>query len=51
LIDAFSDCLHAKLAADSVEDAALIEAPDVKGLSLFVSSTWSALVAWLKRLF
>jgi carbon monoxide dehydrogenase subunit G len=50
LIDEFSDCLHAKLAADSAEDAALIEASDVNGLGLFLSSTWGAFARWLKGL-
>jgi len=51
LMDEFSECLHAKLDAASAEDAALIEASDVKGLSLFVSSTWGALVRWIRGLF
>lgn len=51
LIDEFSDCLHAKLDAESEEAASAIEAPDVRGLSLFFSSTWGAFVSWLKRLF
>ena len=51
LIDEFSECLHAKLDAESVEEAALIEASDVKGFSLFVSSTWGALVRWIRGLF
>jgi len=51
LIDEFSECLQAKLDADSAEDAALIEASDVKGLSLFASSTWNTLVRWIRGLF
>ncbi len=51
LIDEFSECLHAKLDAESVEEASLIEASDVNGLSLFVSSTWGALVRWVRGLF
>lgn len=51
LIDEFSDCLHAKLDADSKEDALLIEAPEVNGLGLFIGSTWGAFTLWLKRLF
>lgn len=51
LIDDFSDCLHAKLDADSAEEASTIEASDVRGLSLFLSSTWAAFARWLKGLF
>ncbi len=51
LIDDFSDCLHAKLDAESPEAAASIRAPEVRGISLFASTTWGAFVAWLRRLF
>ncbi len=51
LIDEFSECLHAKLDAESAAEASMIEASDVKGLSLFVSSTWGALVRWVRELF
>jgi carbon monoxide dehydrogenase subunit G len=51
LIDEFSACLQAKLDAESVEDASLIEAADVKGFGLFLASTWGALVRWLRGLF
>ncbi len=51
LIDDFSDCLHAKLDAESAEEAAMIEADEVRGLALFASSTWNAFVGWLKNLF
>jgi len=51
LIGEFSDCLHAKLRAASEQEAALIEAPDVRGLSLFIASTWAAFRRWLRGLF
>jgi carbon monoxide dehydrogenase subunit G len=51
LIDDFSDCLHAKLDAGSVEEAAAIESSDVHGFSLFIASTWGALTSWLGGLF
>jgi uncharacterized protein len=47
LIGEFVDCLHAKLDAETAEEAAKVEAREVRGLSLFFAS----LVAWLKRLF
>lgn len=50
LIVDFSDCLNAKLDAESAGEASLIEASDVKGLSLFISSTWGAFVRWLRGL-
>ncbi|RLE15584.1 MAG: carbon monoxide dehydrogenase [Actinobacteria bacterium] len=51
LIDEFSECLEAKLDAESPDAAAAIEASDLAGISLFLSSTWSAFVNWLSRLF
>jgi hypothetical protein len=51
LIDDFSACLHAKLDAESPEAASVIEASDVRGISLFLSSTWRAFVKWLRDLF
>lgn len=47
LIDEFVSCLEAKLAAGTEEEAETIEAGEVRGLTLFLSSLW----AWLKRLF
>jgi len=47
LIDEFGDCLHAKLDAETDEEASAVEAGDVKGLSLFFSSLWS----WITSLF
>lgn len=46
LIGEFSDCLHRKLQATTVEEAAQIEAGEVKGIRLFFASLWS----WFKRL-
>ena len=50
LIDEFSDCVHAKLDAATLEEAASVEASDVKGLSLFLASTWGAFTNWVKNL-
>ena len=47
LIGEFVSCLEAKLGADSEAEADEIEASEVRGISLF----FSALLAWLKRLF
>jgi carbon-monoxide dehydrogenase small subunit len=46
LIDEFVYCLHAKLDAETPEAAAEIQAGEVKGFSLFLSS----LMSWLKKL-
>jgi len=51
LIGEFSDCLHAKLAAESEQAAAQIKAADVRGLSLFFASTWSAFRRWIAGVF
>jgi len=51
LIGEFSDCLHAKLSAESDEAAAQIQAADVRGLSLFLASTWSAFRRWIAGVF
>jgi carbon-monoxide dehydrogenase small subunit len=47
LIDEFVFCLHAKLDAETPEEAASIKAGEVKGFSLFFSS----LVSWVGKLF
>lgn len=47
LIGDFVSCLEAKLSAGTAEEAAEIQASEVRGISLFFSSLW----AWLKRLF
>lgn len=51
LIGDFTACLEAKLAAETVEEAAAIEAEDVGGLSLFFGSLWSQIRGFFKRLF
>jgi len=47
LIDEFVQCLEAKMSAGTAEEAAAIEAGDVKGFSLFLSG----LTAWIGKLF
>ena len=47
LIQDFSECIEAKLAAGSEAAAEEITAKEVKGISLFFSALW----AWLKNLF
>jgi carbon monoxide dehydrogenase subunit G len=49
LIDEFADCLHAKLNAGTEDEAAEIEAGDLKGLSLFFSSLWSWITSRIRR--
>jgi carbon monoxide dehydrogenase subunit G len=51
LIDEFSDCLHAKLDAESAEEKTAIESADVHGISLFIASTWGAFTSWFGGLF
>ncbi|MCL1593798.1 MAG: SRPBCC family protein [Actinomycetia bacterium] len=51
LIEEFSTCIHAKLDAETEEAAARIEAADVKGVSLFLASTWATFSRWLKGIF
>ena len=50
LIDDFSECLHAKLDAESPEEASTIESSDLHGFSLFFASTWGAFASWLRGL-
>lgn len=47
LIGEFVDCLEAKLAAGTSEEASRITAGEVQGISLFFASLWS----WIKGLF
>ena len=47
LIAEFVECLEAKMAAETPEEAADIEASEVKGISLFFSS----LLSWIGRFF
>jgi carbon monoxide dehydrogenase subunit G len=51
LIGEFVDCVEAKLAATTVEEAAEIKAAEVKGFSLFMSSLLASIVKFFKRLF
>jgi len=51
LIAEFVQCLEAKLAAETEEEAAEISAGEVKGLSLFFSSLLSSAAKFFKRLF
>lgn len=51
LIDEFSDCLHAKLEAESPEEAVAVEAAPVRGLSLFFSTAFTAFTRWFRNLF
>lgn len=51
LIEDFSACLHAKLEAESPESASAIEASEVRGFTLFLTSTWGALTGWIKGFF
>ncbi len=50
LIDDFSECLHAKLDAESAAEAAAIEAAEVRGIALFLSSLWGSFTTWLKKI-
>ena len=45
LINEFVACLEAKLEAATDEEADLVKAPDVNGISLFFASLWE----WIKR--
>jgi carbon-monoxide dehydrogenase small subunit len=51
LIDDFVYCLHAKLDAETPEEAAEIEAGEVKGISLFLAGFMSWIGNFFKRLF
>ena len=51
LISEFVTCVEAKLAAETVEEAAEISAGEVKGFSLFFSSLLAAIRRFFKRLF
>ncbi len=50
LIGEFVECLEAKLSAGSTEEAAEIRAGEVRGLSLFISTVWSRIVDFFKKL-
>jgi carbon monoxide dehydrogenase subunit G len=47
LIEEFVECVEAKLAATTVEEAAEIKAGEVSGFAIFIQG----LIAWLKKLF
>lgn len=51
IIEQFVDCIEAKLAAGSPEEAAEVRAAEVKGLSLFLASIFAPLIRFLKRIF
>ena len=51
LIGEFVQCVEAKLASESPEEASKVSAGEVRGFSLFVSSLSSSLVRFFKRLF
>jgi carbon monoxide dehydrogenase subunit G len=51
LISEFVACVEAKLAAETVEEAAEITAGEVKGLSLFFASLLATIRRFFKRLF
>jgi len=51
LIAEFVKCIEAKLAAGSKEEAALVQASEVKGFSLFLSSLIAAITKFFKRMF
>jgi carbon monoxide dehydrogenase subunit G len=47
LIAEFVQCVEAKLAAETAEQASAVQAGDVRGISLFFASLWQ----WIKGLF
>ncbi|MDH3464054.1 MAG: SRPBCC family protein [Acidimicrobiia bacterium] len=51
LIDEFVECLEAKMAASTVEEAEAIQAGEVKGFTLFLSGLMSWIGKFFKRLF
>lgn len=51
LLGEFVDCVEAKLAAVTPEEAAAVEAADVGGLGLFLASLGSSIAKFFKRLF
>jgi carbon monoxide dehydrogenase subunit G len=50
LISEFVACVEAKLAAETKEEAAEVQAADLKGVSLFFSSLISMIVGFFKKL-
>ena len=51
LVAEFVECLEAKLAATTVEEAAEIKSAEVKGFSLFLSSLFAPITRFFKRIF
>ena len=51
IIEQFVDCIEAKLAAESPEEAAEVRASEVKGLSLFLASIFAPVIRFFKRIF
>ena len=51
LIVDFVDCLEAKLAAETAEEAEAISSAEVGGITLFFSSLWAQIVRFFGRLF
>lgn len=49
LIGEFVQCVEAKLAAGTAEEAAGVQAGDVKGVSLFFTSLWTWITSFFKR--
>ena len=49
LIAEFAECIEAKLAAESAEQAHAVHAAEVKGVSLFFSSLWATIKGYFKR--
>jgi len=50
LIGEFVNCVEAKLAAETPEEASAVTAADVGGLSLFFSSLWATIAGFFKEL-
>lgn len=51
LIGDFVECIEAKLSAETPEDADQIEAPEVRGIRLFLAAVGSRIGRFLRRLF
>ncbi len=50
LIAEFVECIESKLTAESAEEAHAIQAGEVKGVSLFLSSLWASIKDFFKKL-
>lgn len=51
IIEEFVACLEAKLAAETAEEAAEVQAEAIEGGSLFLGSVWAMIVRFFRRLF